>query len=74
MIKFLKKLVNYKKINTLENEVNSLKETIKDELYKEFMNKLSEAKETTRLKQENKKLRLKVKELKAIIKEDLKGE
>lgn len=74
MIKFLKKLVNYKKINTLENEVNSLKETIKDELYKEFMNKLAEAKETTKLKQENKKLRLKIKELKAIIKEDLKGE
>lgn len=74
MIKFLKKLVNYKKINTLENEVNSLKETIKDELYKEFMNKLSEAQETTRLKKENKKLRLKIKELKAIIKEDLKGE
>lgn len=63
-----KKNVN-KKINTLELENETLKNTIKDELYKEFMKKLGEPLEMSRLKKENKKLRKQVKELKEIIKE-----
>lgn len=58
-----------KRINTLENELETLKQTIKDELYKEFMKKLGETTEIDRLKKENKKLRIKNKELKEIIKE-----
>lgn len=57
-----------KRINTLENQVETLENSIKDELYKEFMKKLGETSENDRLKKENKKLRIKVKELKEIIK------
>lgn len=57
-----------KKINTLENQVETLENSIKDELYKEFMKKLSETAEKDRLKKENKKLRTKIKDLKEIIK------
>ena len=57
-----------KKINTLENQVETLENSIKDELYKEFMKKLSETAENDRLKKENKKLRAKIKDLKEIIK------
>ena len=59
-----------KKINTLENELETLKQTIKDELYKEFMKKLGETTEVDRLKKENKRLRIKIKDLKEIIKGD----
>lgn len=55
-------------INTLEMENEVLKQTIKDELYKEFMEKLGEPMEMKRLKTENKKLREKVKMLKEEIK------
>lgn len=58
-----------RRINALEIENNVLKENIKDELYKEFMNKLGEPMEMKRLKSDNKRLRLKIKELKEIIKE-----
>ena len=57
------------KINTLENKIETLENSIKDELYKEFMKKLGETTEIDRLKKENKKLRIKNKELKEIIKE-----
>lgn len=57
-----------KKINTLENQVETLENSIKDELYKEFMKKLGETTENDRLKKENKKLRTKIKDLKEIIK------
>lgn len=58
-----------KHINTLEGEIEYLKETIKDELYKEFMKRLGEPMEMARLKKENKRLRIQVRELKEIIKE-----
>lgn len=64
------KLELIKKINTLTNEKQTLEECIKDELYKIFMEKLNEPLEVERLKKENKRLRLKVKSLKEIIKED----
>lgn len=70
-LNLLKKvLVQNRKINTLENENETLKNTIKDELYKEFMKKLGEPLEISRIKKENKKLRKQVKELKEIIKEN----
>lgn len=59
-----------KKINTLENENETLKEVIKSELYKEFMSKLGEPLQMERLKEENKKLRKKVKLLKEILRGD----
>lgn len=58
-----------RKINSLEGENEMLKNTIKDELYKEFMKKLGEPLEVERLRKENKMLRLKNKSLKEIIKE-----
>ena len=57
-----------RKINTLENQIETLENSIKDELYKEFMKKLGETAENDRLKKENKKLRAKIKDLKEIIK------
>lgn len=57
-----------KRINTLENQVETLENSIKDELYKEFMKKLGETTENDRLKKENKRLRSKIKDLKEIIK------
>lgn len=66
---FKKVIVQNRKINTLENENETLKNTIKDELYKEFMKKLGEPLEITRLRKENKKLRKQKKELQEIIRE-----
>ena len=66
---FKKVMAQNKKINTLENENETLKNTIKDELYKEFMKKLGEPLEITRLRKENKKLRKQKKELQEIIRE-----
>ena len=53
-----------KRINTLELEVETLQQTIKDELYIEFMNKLDEAAKSQSLRKDNKRLRKKVKVLK----------
>ena len=47
-----------KKINTLELENSVLEQTIKDELYKIFMDKLREPQELDRVKKENKNLRI----------------
>ena len=66
---FKKVIAQNRKINTLENENETLKNTIKDELYKEFMKKLGEPLEIARLRKENKKLRKQKKELQKIIRE-----
>lgn len=50
------------KCNTLETKKEVLENTIKDELYKAFMEKLGEPDTIKRLKEENKNLRLKIKE------------
>ena len=60
----------YIKINTLENENETLKNTIKNELYKTFIDKLGEPLEVKRLHDENKKLRKKIKIYKEMLKED----
>lgn len=57
------------KINTQENQINMLESTIKDELYKIFMDKLEEPTEIARIKKENKRLREKVKTLKNLLRE-----
>ncbi len=62
-----------KKINTLELENSVLEQTIKDELYKIFMDKLREPQELDRVKKENKNLRSKVKTLTALLKGDTDG-
>ena len=56
--------LNYKhQINTLENENDTLKAIIKEELYQEFMEYIDIKTENERLKETNKKLRNKIKEL-----------
>lgn len=62
-----------KRINTLELENETLKETIKDELYKTFMEKLGEPQEMERLRNDNKALRKKIKTLKELMMEDHNG-
>ena len=57
------------RINTLELEKEVLEDTIKSELYKEFMAKLGEPEETQRLKEENKKLREDRRTLRRMLKE-----
>lgn len=66
----LPKIELIKKINTLELLIGDLEETIKDELFKTFMEKLKEPQEIQRLKRENKNLREKNKTLKALLKGD----
>ena len=66
----IKKVIEQrKKINTLENENETLRNTIKDELYKEFMKRLGEPLQVSRLKRANKRLRKQKKELQEIIRE-----
>lgn len=62
-----------KRINTLETENETLKNTIKDELYKIFMKKLAEPEEAKRYKEDNIRLRKQIKVLKQIIKEGKDG-
>jgi len=57
-------------INSLEVVNESLEDTVKDELYKTFMEKLQEHQEIKRLKKENKNLREKVRTLKQLLKGD----
>lgn len=72
-IKKTSKALSYTKqlklINTLETENIMLRDSIKEELYKEYMKKLGEPIENERLRKENKRLRQQVKSLKEIIKE-----
>lgn len=60
-MKYLKLLLKYNKVVA---ERDALKESIKDELYKDFMKRLGEPIENERLKKENKRLRKKIKEMK----------
>lgn len=53
-----------KKINTLELELDTLKEKVKSELYKKIIDKLDEPTIITRLRKENKRLKEKLEELK----------
>lgn len=50
-----------RKINTLENEIATLKNIIKEELYQEFMDYVDVRNENERIKEQNKKLRDKLK-------------
>ena len=67
--KLLSKKTDKKKINTLENKIETLENIIKEELYKEFINSVNNTMEITKLKKDNKRLREKVKALQEIIKE-----
>lgn len=58
-----------REINTLKLEVETLKNSIKEEIYNEFMKKLDESEDNERLRKENKRLRQQVKSLKDIIKQ-----
>lgn len=61
---------NYKKENnTLKNEVSSLKKIIKDDLYKGFLNQLSEKEKISSLEKTIKRLRNSNKVLKERLKE-----
>lgn len=51
-----------KKANTYELKYNSLKEQVKEDTFKNLMNKLGEPEEIKRLRVENKRLRIKLKE------------
>ena len=64
----LNKFQLVRRINTLELERDTLIETIKDELYKIFMDKLKEPQELEKYRKENKNLREKVKTLKQLLK------
>lgn len=50
-----------RKINTLENEISTLKSIIKEELYQEFMDYVDIRNENERIKEQNKKIRDKLK-------------
>lgn len=52
--------------NTLELKYDTLLNATKDDLFKKKMDKLGEPKTIARLKEDNKKLRLKIKELKEV--------
>ncbi len=70
IFKLPKIIAMQQRINTLEGEVEVLQNTIKDELYKTFMEKLKEPTELARYKRENQNLRAKVKTLKSLLKGD----
>lgn len=55
--------------NALENENEILRTIIKEELYKDFINKLGEPDVLRKTKEENKRLRAKVKELRGQLNE-----
>lgn len=57
-----------RRINSLESENEILKEVIKDELFKKFMDKLGEPEKVKRLTEENKRLRLQNKSFKEELK------
>lgn len=57
-----------RKYNKLETEYETLKEEVKDECFKKILEKIGEPLEIKRLREENKRLRIKVKELKRKIK------
>ena len=61
----IKAMQMQQKINTLENENDTLKNIIKEELYQEFMDYVDIRNENERLKDNNKKLRNKLKSYQA---------
>ena len=62
-----------KEINTLEAENETLKNIIKNELYKTFIKKLNDSEADKRYKEDNIRLRKQIKVLKQIIKEERDG-
>ena len=70
--KMIEKISSYikllRKYNKLETEYNVLKEDIKNECFIKLIDKLGEPLELERLREENKKLRIKNKELKDMLK------
>lgn len=70
LLKFPKVVDLQMKLNTAELKIEILEETIKDELYTIFMERLKDAVDLTKIKKENKNLRAKVKTLKALLKDD----
>jgi len=58
-----------KRINSLEMEVETLQNVIKDELYKAFIKKLNDSEADKRYKEDNVRLRKQIKVLKQIIRE-----
>ena len=70
--KMIEKVSSYikllRKYNKLETEYNVLKEDVKNECFIKLIEKLGEPLELERLREENKKLRLKNKELKDMLK------
>lgn len=62
------KLTRYVKLlqkyNRLETEYQVLKEYVKEECFEKLINKIGEPLELKRLREENKRLRIKLKELK----------
>lgn len=63
----LNKIQLIRKVNTLELKNTVLENTIKDELFKIFINKLNEPQELEKIKQENKNLRSKKKTLERLL-------
>lgn len=63
-----KRRTYWKKYQQALLELETLKNTIKDDLYKEFMAKLEEPDKMERIKKENRRLRQQVKELKEMLK------
>ena len=61
----IEKIMMQQQINKLENENETLKSIIKEELYSEFMDYVDTRTENERLKETNKKLREKVKSYQA---------
>ena len=56
------------KINTLQNQLDTLQKQLKEGLYGNFMIYANNVEEIEELKKENKRLRQKIKELKELIK------
>ena len=56
------------RINTLENELATLKRQLQDGLYQDYLSFVKYTEDVEELKKENKRLRAKVKELKEMIK------
>ncbi len=70
----IKELKLQHQINTLENENETLKNIIKEELYQEFMEYVDIKEENERLKETNKKLRSKIKKYQAKEYKEVKNE
>lgn len=60
-----------RRINTLELEIDTLKNVIKEKLYDKFMENIENELEIKRLKKENKSLRINNKKLKAMVKKNV---